>query len=143
MKTVGTLSLVLAICAVSFHAFAQRSTEPADVSMIQLIASPEKYDGKLIRVIGFLRLEFEGDALYYHKEDYEQSISKNAVWVNTTPEMMKHKDQLNNHYALLEGVFDAKRLGHMGMFSGEISKIGRAITWPNPGSENSKPVGKK
>jgi hypothetical protein len=37
--------------------------------MIQLIANPQAWDGKHVRVIGFLRLEFEGDALYLHRED--------------------------------------------------------------------------
>ena len=35
--------------------------DPADVSLIQLIANPQMFDGKLVRVIGFLRLEFEGN----------------------------------------------------------------------------------
>ena len=30
-----------------------------DVTMIQLIATPEKYDGQLVRVIGVGNLEFE------------------------------------------------------------------------------------
>jgi hypothetical protein len=42
----------------------QSQTEPLHVSLIQLIANPEKYDGKQVAVVGFLRLEFEGNALY-------------------------------------------------------------------------------
>src|SRR4051812_16809265 len=50
------------------------------VSLITLIANPATYDGKRVRVIGFLRLEFEGNNLYVAKSDYEAAISKNAVW---------------------------------------------------------------
>ena len=49
------------------------------ISLIQLISNPKKYDGKVIEVIGFLSLEFEGQALYLQKEDYEYFNRKNGV----------------------------------------------------------------
>jgi hypothetical protein len=68
----------------------------------------------LIRLIGFLRLEFEGDVLYLHREDYEHAILGNVIWVNVTPEMTKQKNTLNMHYVLLEGMFSSNDRGHMG-----------------------------
>jgi hypothetical protein len=56
--------------------------EPTDVTLVQLIANPEKFDGRLIRVIGFLRLEFEGDVLYLHREDFEKQLTENGLWLN-------------------------------------------------------------
>ena len=35
-----------------------------NISLIRLIATPEKYDGKRIQVIGYLHIEFEGTAIY-------------------------------------------------------------------------------
>ena len=32
------------------------------VSVIQLIATPDRFDGKRVQVIGFLKFEFEGNA---------------------------------------------------------------------------------
>ena len=60
--------------------------EPLDVSMIQLIARPIDFDGEYVRVIGFYRHEFEGNALYLHREDYEQGLTSNGVWMNGTQE---------------------------------------------------------
>lgn len=102
-----------------------RAAEPTDVGMVQLLAQPEKYHGKFIRVHGFLRLEFEGKALYLHREDYANGLTKNGVWVDMleTPEHMK----LNMHYVLIEGVFNAKDRGHLGLWSGAIEKINRSI----------------
>lgn len=54
----AVLSLTIAVT------IGQSQTEPLHVSLIQLIANPEKYDGKQVAVVGFLRLEFEGNALY-------------------------------------------------------------------------------
>ncbi len=70
MKVIGTVCLLLA----SLFAVRVRAAEPVDVTLVQLIANPEKFDGKSIRVIGFLRLEFEGNVLYLHREDYEHAI---------------------------------------------------------------------
>jgi hypothetical protein len=81
--------------------------EPAAVTLVQLIANPEKFDGRLIRVIGFLRLQFEGDVLYLHREDYENTILGNGIWVNVTPAITQQSATLNLHYVLLEGVFSS------------------------------------
>lgn len=106
-----------------------RATKPDNVTLVQLIANPDQFDGKLIRVIGFLRLEFEGDVLYLHREDYEHSIFGDGIWVDVTSEITQQKDTLNMHYALLEGIFDAKYRGHMGAWSGSLTNIRRAELW--------------
>jgi len=103
--------------------------EPTGVTLVQLIANPEKFDGRLIRVIGFLRREFEGDVLYLHREDYENAILGNGIWVNVTPAITKQSAMLNMHYVLLEGVFSSSNRGHMGMWSGAIKQIRRAELW--------------
>lgn len=99
--------------------------EPSDVSLLQLIANPRDYDGELVRVIGFCRLEFEGNALYLHREDYEHGISKNAIWLDVE----RPASGLSNQYVLVEGVFDAGHNGHMSMFSGSLGKIRRMERW--------------
>jgi hypothetical protein len=99
--------------------------------MVQLIANAQKYDGKLIRVIGFLRLEFEGNELYLHREDYEKAISKNGIWVDVYSETMKQSKNLDMHYVLLEGIFNASDHGHGGASSGAIEKVRRAEIWPH------------
>ena len=53
-----------------------------DVSLIQLIAQPEKFEGTRVRLIGFLRIEFEGNAIYLHREDFDHGIAKNGLWVD-------------------------------------------------------------
>ena len=112
------------------------AADSIDVSVIQLIATPERFDGKRVRVIGFLNLEFEGNALYVHREDYDQAIAKNALWIDTTPQKTGSvsafaSKNLSNQYVIVEGVFDAKNTGHKGSFSGAIKEISRADRWQN------------
>lgn len=89
------------------------ASEPTNVTMVQLIANPVQFDGKIIRVIGFLRLEFEGNVLYLHH--YENALLGDGIWVDVTPQITKRSKTLNMHYVLLEGVFSSKEHGHMGM----------------------------
>jgi hypothetical protein len=92
-----------------------QAQEPTDATLVRLISNPEKFDGKLIRVIGFLRLEFEGNVLYLHREDYENAILADGIWVDVTPVITKQSGTLNMNYVLLEGIFSAGDRGHMGM----------------------------
>ncbi len=101
------------------------AAEPLDVSLVQLVANPKDYDGKLVRVIGFLRLEYEGNGIYLHEDDYKHSIFKNGLWVNVSEDMHRRKVELDQKYVLIEGTFDAKMTGHMGLWSGSIEKITR------------------
>ena len=90
---------------------------------MQLIATPEKYDGKVVQVMGFLRLEFEGNAIYLHKDDYTHAIYKNGLMVVTNSNIEPRADKLNLHYVILEGTFDGKNLGNKGLNSGTITNI--------------------
>lgn len=104
------------------------------VSLVALIARPELYEGKAVRVIGAFRLEFEGNAVCLHSEDIEKGISNNCLWisldmakVNANPEELK---ALNGGHALLEGTFTSRHRGHFGMYSGSIENIWRVARWP-------------
>jgi hypothetical protein len=103
--------------------------EPLDVSIVQLIANPKDYDGKVVRVIGFVKLDFEGDAVYLHKEDYKHGVSKNGLWIQVTDEIRKDRKKFDEKYVLVEGIFNARDTGHMGLFSGSIQKISRFEVW--------------
>ena len=104
------------------------AAQPVDVSMIQLIATPEKYQGKRVRLLAFLRIEFEGNAVYLHKEDYEQAIFRNGLWIDL-PKGIVSGNGLTNQYVLVEGVFDGTQSGHMGLWSGMITDVTRLEPW--------------
>jgi hypothetical protein len=95
------------------------------VSLIRVIGAPENFDGKLITVVGVPRIEFEGNALYLHREDFDQRLSKNALWLSVPKDKFKEWKALEGKYVLVEGVFSAKNTGHFGMFSGSLGKITR------------------
>jgi len=121
--------VLTALLACALSALPSRATVgemPQDVSIVQLLATPEKFDGKLVRVIGFLCLAFEDDAVYLHREDFDHGLTQNALWVDV-PE--KRDESLSRKYVLLEGTFDASDHGQMGLFGGAIRKITRMSAW--------------
>ncbi len=106
------------------------NTDLSDVSMLNLIVDPQSYNHKRVRVIGYLNLEFEGNGLYFHKEDYDNSICKNGLWVDMSRDSMRLPNikKLIKNYVIVEGTFDTKT-GHMGAWGGSIEKITRLEAW--------------
>lgn len=106
-------------------------TVDEDVSLIQLIANPEAYDGKTVRIIGFLHLEFEGNVIYLHNEDFRYGLTKNGLWIEIPKDMTKEQMKaVNDQYVICTARFVAKMHGHMGMNSGEVANVTRLEVWP-------------
>jgi len=114
------LLLLAAMCGAVFGA-----PEPhvIRVSMVQLLATPERFEGKLVSVEGFLVLDFEDTTLYLHKEDQQNNLVQNAIWVDESPDMFAHRSELNHHYVELAGKFTTARHGHGGLFFGTLSDV--------------------
>jgi hypothetical protein len=94
------------------------------VSIIQLIANPDRYDGKRVRIIGYLHFGQEEEVIFLHKEDSDQLIDANAIWINLPNDLStKLAAELNKHYVHCEGLFSAKSHGHMGVFPGELTDV--------------------
>lgn len=82
------------------------------------------------RIIGFLHLEFEGDAGYFHREDFEYGLTKNALWIDLPRDITREQiNAVNDKYVICSGTFLAGRHGHMGLNSGEMTKITRLQMW--------------
>lgn len=123
------LSLVVVLAVASTVPGEGQQESPAaeaveDVSLVALISNPGHYDGKLVRVVGFLNTEFEGDGLYLHHDYHRLGISKNAVWVSVEEDRWGELSELSGKYVLLEGRFSTMK-GHMDLFSGELGGLRR------------------
>lgn len=107
-----------------------------DVSLTQLIANPEQFNGKDVRVIGFLYLEFEGDAVYSHRDDYEYSIHKNSVAIDLSESQIRSWQKLSSGYVIVQGRFNSVDQGHFGARSGSLQNIIRLDNWSVRRSQN-------
>ena len=99
------------------------------ISMIQLLADPDRYHGKAIQVEGFLRVGFEDNAIYLSRDDASYLIVKNGFWVTIDHKEWEKlgvkSDEFKNIYVSIEGLFDKDELGHVGMFSGGFGDVWR------------------
>lgn len=139
-----SLALLISLCALAAPAYAaaglvgpkcEASAASGkctyDVSLVELIARPDEFHGKVVRVIGYVRLEFEGNAIYLSKESYDAAISRNGLWIDPPAgsPLAKKGAVWGPRYAIVEGRFDASDHGHMGMFSGTITDTSRLDPW--------------
>jgi hypothetical protein len=122
---------VLGLTAGKIATLELSGAEPIRVSIIQLIATPQSYDGKSVIVAGFMRLEVEGDALYLHEEDFKYGLTINSVWLTVTDAILDQREKYTDKYVEIEGTFNARNTGHFGMFSGSIENIKRLDITPS------------
>jgi hypothetical protein len=93
-----------------------------DASLIELIARPERFDGKMIQVIGYVRLEFEGNGIYLSREASEHGITRNGLWIEP-PDSIRPGAEPPPRYMTVRGTFNAAN--HGGMWNGAIEHVTR------------------
>jgi hypothetical protein len=85
--------------------------------------------------MGFCHLEFEGDALYLHREDSEQLNLRNAVWLSFEDSLPPAREalvaKLSDRYIAVEATVDSRGHGHLGLFSAVLTNITKAEPSPS------------
>lgn len=105
-----------------------------NISMIQLIANPEKFDGKTVSVVGFLGIEPENERLYLTEEDHQRIFAHNGLWVDLPSLTGKEQEELDRHYVQIVGTF--KQGGRFPYAAGGgLTDIKRCWRWPDIRSE--------
>jgi len=102
--------------------------EPEGVSLFQLIADPERFEGKPVQVIGYYHSggsPFHNySALFLHKEDFEQRNTANSVWISE-PRNLTIKDG----YVLVSGIFSQGVVGDLGNWNSGICNVKLLERW--------------
>ncbi len=98
-----------------------------DIGMVALLASPEKYQGEVIRTIGFLCIEFEGDALYLHEEDYRYGLRGDSFALRLADSQRTRLKPESLGYVIIEATVEAHPPEG---FGGVLGNITRSDAWP-------------
>ena len=111
------------------------------VSMVSLIANPDRYDKTKIIVTGYYKTEMEMSGLFLTEDHAQIEDYSNAIWVSynkdSTLALAKTKDNTwkewvsdlvdgstaRNNYVRIVGIFRAGPAGHFGVYQGEISEV--------------------
>ena len=99
---------------------------PPLVSMIALIANQKMFDQREVRVVGYLIVDFEHNALYFSESDAKNGMSSNSIWIDG--EEVCAGSEKNQSYVMVRGVFIAKP-GPRGLFSGRMERLSRCDLW--------------
>ena len=102
--------------------------KPIDVGMVSLLANSQEYDNKVIRTIGFACLEYEGNAIYLHEEDYRYQNYKNALALRVAEGQLKQFKSLSLKHVIVEGTMYANGLENS-EYAGAIGNITRFEYW--------------
>jgi hypothetical protein len=105
-------------------------------SLLTLIARPEIFAGKVVRLICFVHFQFEDNGLYVSRDSYENGIDRNGLWIDRPirreSDSATARRQPNDRYVIVEGTFNARDQGHLGMWSGHIENVTRLEAWERP-----------
>lgn len=112
--------------AAAFERDRQIQMQYEQVSLVALLADPERYDGRKVLVSGFVTLEFEGSGLHLDKNAYEAGLRRNALWLDP-PKWLSAESarRLDRRYGDVAGTFDASEHGHMGAYTGALVQLRR------------------
>jgi hypothetical protein len=95
------------------------------IPLVALLANPERFDGKLVTIEGFLNLEYEGDAIYQSRSDFDEMLTGNAIWVDGPKfEEPSARRDLSGRHVSLTGRFDADMRGHFSAYAGGLAATG-------------------
>jgi hypothetical protein len=107
----------------------QASGIPADipnVSLVSLIATPERFENTVLRVQGVAYLDSKHyiNAIFLTREDKVKGNVPNAIFLYLSP-AIRDADRLNGKFVIVEGRFSSKSKGHLGVFPGCLLEVSR------------------
>lgn len=93
-------------------------------SIVELLANPEKYHGKMVAVSGYINLEFESNAIHLSRDHYEYMLGGTFIWLDVSELKLDPVDRdFRQGYGYVQGVFDRYDGGHYRICSGGIGSI--------------------
>jgi hypothetical protein len=141
LAAIGIAVLSMAISAAHMHLSSSPSRRPYDaaaeelsqqvnlqyepVSLISLFAAPERYDGRKVRVGGFVTLGFEDLGLHLDASSYQAGLRRNALRLDRPDWLTAAATRrLNRRYGEVAGTFEASDQEKYG-YSGTLTQLRR------------------
>lgn len=104
---------------------------PLSVSMLSLIASPERFEGKKISVIGYISFSREGDRLFPLQEYERNMILTDEIEIDRSETMGKLRHQLDSKYVQVVGTFRTQYRS-LTRPRGVITDVEKCELWSDP-----------
>ncbi len=125
MRTIRQITLSLLIGCTAFGQSSPRR-DFLPVSLVSLIATPEKYDGKFVYIEGIACFDNKNsiNAVFLTRDDKLAGNGQNGIFVYFASSI-KAADRLSNKYVFVRGQFRPNVKGRLGSFSGSLVDVDR------------------
>lgn len=92
--------------------YGKKDSESESVSLIDLIARPDAYNGKSVSVSGILNIGFEDNYLFLTENDWKYFNTNNAIALGVQANEVllidiRELENLSEQYVNIEGIFQA------------------------------------
>lgn len=124
------VAALFANCLAPSNALSQPVPNVEVVSLVNLISTPVRYQGKLIQVTGWVSVQVENNSICLSDKPLS---AKDCIWLEiaegpfTSKEgyvkAEQHWKEFHNRVVTLQGIFDKNNLGHFDAYSGTIGRI--------------------
>ena len=92
------------------------------VSIIQLLANPEKYDKQVVAITGYVKDEFENSGIYFSIDDAQKAVVLNGIGLDSF-NIKNSTKKLNNKFCVVVGTFEMINNTTYPQFSGRLIHI--------------------
>jgi hypothetical protein len=99
------LMLLLLCLCVSSQAKDNNCEVLNDVSIISLIATPDKYNGLCVRAKGVLFLDDRSGRLFFDKESLSNNVLANSVLIVISSDKIAKIKKMDSSYVSISGIF--------------------------------------
>ncbi|OGV58766.1 MAG: hypothetical protein A2283_02345 [Lentisphaerae bacterium RIFOXYA12_FULL_48_11] len=101
----------------------QKENFVEEVSIIQLLSTPNLYEDKTIAIGGYIFMDAECEAIFFMPDFKKRLGRKEAVWLDLTEEWAGKLAKYNGKYCWAIGAFTDKNKGHFNMYAGSLTNI--------------------
>jgi len=105
---------------------ASSAVEVPTVSLVSLIATPERFDGVYVNVQGIAYFDSKHyiNAIFLTREDKVRGNATNAVFLYLAP-ALGNVDRLNGKFVTVQGKFSSANKGHLNVFPACLLDVDR------------------
>lgn len=102
-----------------------KTEEIQNISLVELIANPNKYHKKKIKVAGYFSNEHDGRAIYISKNDFITGIYKNGIYLyyGNLPMQKFEIEPPYQGYVTIIGVYNKDMKGSYNFYSGGFEEV--------------------
>ncbi|MDL2358502.1 MAG: hypothetical protein QFF03_24905 [Pseudomonadota bacterium] len=106
-----------------------QAAAPRTLAMQELLAHPGNFAGQRVRVVGFLQLAFESNALYLTRADGDNAVTGHALLLELSNGQLRAASKLNHGHVVVDGVVRVADIGHGGKWIAALRPVTRVAMW--------------